>query len=119
MNGTWTSNPYNVIEQQTGKDGLPISVIKSGYTSQLSDTNYGKQVWFTDAINLNNPWWLLNRMTSEDVVNRTFGSVSANYQILDGLNLQARVKYDYNEMNSENRQYAITLSIMISTEILC
>lgn len=108
LNGTWTSNPYNVIEQQTGKDGLPISVIKSGYTSQLSDTNYGKQVWFTDAINLNNPWWLLNRMTSEDVVNRTFGSVSANYQILDGLNLQARVKYDYNEMNSENRQYATT-----------
>ena len=48
LNGTWTSNPYNVIEQQTGKDGLPISVIKSGYTSQLSDTNYGKQVWFTE-----------------------------------------------------------------------
>lgn len=68
----------------------------------------GKQVWFTDAINLNNPWWLLNRMTSEEVINRTFGSIAANWQIIDGLNLQARIKYDYNERNDENRQYATT-----------
>ena len=106
--GTWESNPYDVRETQIGSDGLPITVIKSGFVSQLSDANYGKQVWYTDAINLNNPWWLLNRMTSEDIVNRTFGNVTANYTIIDGLNLQARVKYDYYENNKENRQYATT-----------
>ena len=67
-NATWTSNPYSYIVSQTGSDGLPISVVESGKTSTLSDSNYGKQVWYTDAINLNNPWWLLNRMTSEEVI---------------------------------------------------
>lgn len=105
---TWQSNPYSYIASEIGADGLPISVIQSGKTSTLSDANYGKQVWFTDAINLNNPWWLLNRMTSEEVINRTFGSITANWQIIDGLNLQARIKYDYNERNDENRQYATT-----------
>ena len=105
---TWQSNPYSYIASEIGADGLPISVIQSGKTSTLSDANYGKQVWFTDAINLNNPWWLLNRMTSEEVINRTFGSIAANWQIIDGLNLQARIKYDYNERNDENRQYATT-----------
>lgn len=107
-NATWTSNPYSYIVSQTGSDGLPISVIQSGKTSTLSDPNYGKQVWYSDNINLNNPWWLLNRMTSEEVINRTFGSITANWQIIPELNLQARIKYDYNERNDENRQYATT-----------
>ncbi|HIY49462.1 MAG TPA: SusC/RagA family TonB-linked outer membrane protein [Candidatus Barnesiella excrementavium] len=105
---TWTSNPYSYIVSQTGPNGLPISVIESGKTSTLSDSNYGKQVWFSDNISLNNPWWLLNRMTSEEVINRTFGSITANWQIIPELNLQARIKYDYNERNDENRQYATT-----------
>ena len=107
-NATWTSNPYSYIVSQTGADGLPISVIQSGKTSTLSDPNYGKQVWYSDNINLNNPWWFLNRMTSEEVINRTFGSITANWQIIPELNLQARIKYDYNERNDENRQYATT-----------
>ena len=107
-NATWLSNPYSYIVSQTGADGLPISVLVSGKKSILSDPNYGKQVWYSDNINLNNPWWLLNRMTSEEVINRTFGSITANWQIIPELNLQARIKYDYNERNDENRQYATT-----------
>lgn len=107
-NATWLSNPYSYIVSQTGADGLPISVLVSGKRSILSDPNYGKQVWYSDNINLNNPWWLLNRMTSEEVINRTFGSITANWQIIPELNLQARIKYDYNERNDENRQYATT-----------
>lgn len=106
-NATWESNPYSYIVSQVGSNGMPISVIENGRTA-LSDSNYGKQVWFTDAINLNNPWWLLNRMTSEEVINRTFGSITANWQIIPDLNLQARIKYDYNERNDESRQYAST-----------
>lgn len=107
-NATWKSNPYSYIVSQVGSNGRPISVIENGRTVTLSDSNYGKQVWFTDAINLNNPWWLLNRMTSEEVINRTFGSITANWQIIPDLNLQARIKYDYNERNDESRQYAST-----------
>ncbi len=107
-NATWESNPYSYIVSQVGSNGKPISVIENGRTVTLSDSNYGKQVWFTDAINQNNPWWLLNRMTSEEVINRTFGSITANWQIIPDLNLQARIKYDYNERNDESRQYAST-----------
>ena len=105
---TWLSKKYDYIVSETGPDGLPTSVIQSGKESILFDKHYGKQVWYSDAINLNNPWWLINRMTSEEVINRTFGSIAANWQIIDGLNLQARIKYDYNERNDENRQYATT-----------
>ena len=107
-NATWESNPYSYIVSQVGSNGMPISVIENGRTVTLSDSNYGKQVWFTDAINLNNPWWLLNRMTSEEIINRTFGSITANWQIIPDRNLQARIKYDYNERNDESRQYAST-----------
>lgn len=54
-NATWESNPYSYIVSQVGSNGMPISVIENGRTVTLSDSNYGKQVWFTDAINLNNP----------------------------------------------------------------
>ena len=105
---TWLSKKYDYIVSEIGPNGLPTSVIQSGKESILFDKHYGKQVWYSDAINLNNPWWLINRMTSEEVINRTFGSIAANWQIIDGLNLQARIKYDYNERNDENRQYATT-----------
>lgn len=107
-NATWQSSAYDYIVPGVDENGMPISVIANGKTSTLSDSNYGKQVWYTDAISLNNPWWLLNRMTSEEVINRTFGSITANWQIIPDLNLQARIKYDYNERNDETRQYATT-----------
>ena len=107
-NATWESTPYDYIVSQVGSNGMPISVIASNKKSILSDDVYGKQVWYSDNINLNNPWWLLNRMTSEEVINRTFGSITANWQIIPDLNLQARIKYDYNERNDETRQYATT-----------
>lgn len=113
---TWLSNKYQVIENQTyyvydqaKQEYVEVSVpTTSTIQTQLSSPQYGKQVWFSDNINLNNPWWLLNRMTSEEIVNRVFGSFSANYKIIEGLNLMARIKYDYNEVNDEKRQYATT-----------
>lgn len=57
---TWLSKKYDYIVSETGPDGLPISVIQSGKESILSDSHYGKQVWYTSDINLNNPWWLIN-----------------------------------------------------------
>lgn len=107
-NATWLSNYYDYIEATTNAKGETIYAIAHNKQSELSDSNYGKQVWYTDATSLNNPWWLLNRMTSEEVINRTFGSITANWQIIPELNLQARIKYDYNERNDENRQYATT-----------
>lgn len=113
---TWMSNKYQVIENKTyyvydqsKGEYTEVSVpTTSQIQTELSSPNYGKQVWFSDNINLNNPWWLLNRLTSEEIVNRVFGSFSANWKIIEGLNLMARIKYDYNEVNDEERQYATT-----------
>lgn len=105
-NASWMSNEYQVFVDKE-LYGDTYKILESTKT-ELSSPTYGKQVWFTDAINLNNPWWLLNRKTTEEVVNRVFGSFSANYKIIEGLNLMARLKYDYNEVNDEERQYATT-----------
>lgn len=109
---TWMSNPYDIIVkvQDPNNPDKMISAIESGVTTELKDPQNGKQVWFMqDATKRNNPWWLLHRVTSEIVTNRVFGSVGADYKIIDGLNLQARVKYDYGEEQRENRQYATTM----------
>lgn len=107
-NGTWMSNGYSIFERQKDANGQDIYVRKDGHQTELTSPLYGKQMWFDDAINLNNPWWLMNRLTSEEILNRTYGSVGANLKIIEGLNLQARLKYDYYESNNETRQYATT-----------
>ena len=106
-NGTWMSNTYDALVMSKDANGNDIYVLDQ-IQSELSSPAYGKQIWYDDNINLNNPWWLLNRLTSEEVTNRFFGSFSATYHIIDGLSVQARLKYDYNERNDEQRQYATT-----------
>lgn len=104
---TWMSNTYDALVKSTDANGNDIYVLDQ-IQSELSSPMYGKQVWYDDNLSLNNPWWLLNRLTSEEVVNRVFGSFSATYHIIDGLSVQARLKYDFNERTDEQRQYATT-----------
>lgn len=106
--GTWMSNAYTIFDKQKDANGQEIYVRKDGHITELNSPLYGKQMWFDDAINLNNPWWLMNRLTSEEISNRTYGSIGANLKIIDGLSLQTRIKYNYYENNNETRQYATT-----------
>ncbi|MCP9610550.1 SusC/RagA family TonB-linked outer membrane protein [Coprobacter tertius] len=111
-NGKWNSSPYDVIVKIPNPDNPSdqLTILKPGFVSELSDNKYGKQIWYMqDAPTMNNPWWLLNRVTNESISNRVFGNISADYQIIDNLSLQARIKYDRNSGYSESRQYATTM----------
>lgn len=111
-NGTWVTSPYDIIvkKDDPNNPGKQITTIEKIQT-ELSSAAYGKQVWYMqDATKRNNPWWLINRKFSENSLNHIFGTLSASYQIMKELSLQARVKYDYEEEQYEHRQYATTMT---------
>lgn len=55
-----------------------------------------------------NPYWLVNRNLSKDVVQRILANVSAKYQITDDFSLQSRVSYDKSFFTFDKREYAGT-----------
>ena len=54
------------------------------------------QNWYTDISGFSqNPYWLTNRVTSNDKRFRTLASLSANLKINDWFSVQARGNVDY------------------------
>ena len=67
------------------------------------------QNWYTDISGFNqNPYWLTNRVTSNDKRFRTLASLSANLKINDWFSVQARGNVDYINDNYEQKMYAGT-----------
>lgn len=57
-----------------------------------------------------NPYWVQNRNQSDFLRDHVISSITANYKILDGLNLQGRATYDLINDKRESRDYASTQS---------
>ena len=57
---------------------------------------YSEQQWYRDTNNdfSQNPYWILNRVKSEETRNRTMVSGSARFDITDYLFIQGRLSYD-------------------------
>ena len=55
-----------------------------------------------------NPYWLTNRVTSNDKRFRTLAALSANLKINDWFSIQARGNVDYINDNYEQKMYAGT-----------
>ncbi|CAM1355305.1 SusC/RagA family TonB-linked outer membrane protein [Tenacibaculum halocynthiae] len=55
-----------------------------------------------------NPYWLINRNPSQDIVQRVLANVSAKYQVTDNFSLQSRVSYDKSFFTFDKKQYAGT-----------
>lgn len=111
-NGTWTTSPYSIFVKNKYPDpNNPDEMIDVNELGSIKTVLNGeKQRWYLqDAVGKNNPWWGANKNTSEIVTNHVFGNIGFIYNILDGLNVQARIKYDYAEDTSESRQYATTM----------
>ena len=67
------------------------------------------QNWYTDINGFNqNPYWLTNRVTSNDKRFRTLAALSANLKINDWFSIQARGNVDYINDNYEQKMYAGT-----------
>ena len=71
-----------------------------------------EQYWptskFSTALNMQNPYWILNRMTNEMKKNRYMLNASLKYDITDWLNIIARVRVDNTTQDTYNKRYATT-----------
>ncbi|WP_158563340.1 SusC/RagA family TonB-linked outer membrane protein [Chitinophaga silvatica] len=59
-----------------------------------------------------NPWWVVNRNTSQAKRNRTLGSITAKYDITDWLYLQARGNMDRTNDKYDGQMYAGTNGVL-------
>lgn len=100
--GEWVANPIRIIPKYEGGIGrLPYDktdLVLSGM----------QQVWFQGrgVPAANNPYWLTNRIGSEDIMDRIYGTLSVSYQINEYFNVQGRANYDRSEGNGDTKRYA-------------
>ena len=112
LNGSWKTSPYSVFVKTKYPDpNNPKETIEVNELGSIQTLLTGeKQRWYLqDVFGKNNPWWQSNKNDSEVITNHVFGSAGFDYNILEGLNLQARIKYDYSEETNESRQFATTM----------
>ena len=73
-----------------------------------------EQYWpdskFSTAESMQNPYWILNRMQTENKKYRYMFNASLKYDITDWLNIIARVRVDNTSQDSYNKRHASTMT---------
>ncbi|HTI89819.1 MAG TPA: SusC/RagA family TonB-linked outer membrane protein [Puia sp.] len=59
-----------------------------------------------------NPYWLLNRVTSDNNLNRVYTNFSLSYKINSWINLQARANIDKTFNDIDSKSYATTSTVL-------
>lgn len=72
--------------------------------------NYG------DALKMQNPYWVANRMNRTNDRNRYMVSASLKYEILDWLNVTGRLRWDDAATKQEDKRYASTLKLFAPSD---
>ena len=107
--GGYYMNP--LVGLYTFPRGEDLSVYRDNNGFEKYDENRSMplQNWYTDISGFSqNPYWLTNRVTSNDKLFLTFDSLSANLTIHDWFSVQARGNVDYINDNYEQKMYAGT-----------
>jgi len=88
-----------------------FSTKRNTYVQNWWDNNYDSS--FAGTETEQNPYWLLNRNTSDNVVNRIYTNLSLKFKINDWLSLQARGNID-KTINDINVKSFATTSIVLT-----
>lgn len=90
--------------------GQNMSQYKENFEKLDPTRNLMVQDWYTDAERdmEQNPYWVTNRIQSNDKRTRGLASVTANVKITDWLSLQARGTADYTHDTYKQKMYAST-----------
>lgn len=94
--------------------GADMSPYKDQFETFNSDRNMMQQNWIqknddgTISEWAQNPYWLRNRVLSENRRYRALASISANLKVTDWFSLQARGNVDYVSDKFENKMHATT-----------
>ena len=76
----------------------------------VQNWNYG------DALKMQNPYWVANRMNRTNDRNRYMVSASLKYEILDRLNVTGRLRWDDAATKQEDKRYASTLKLFAPSD---
>lgn len=76
----------------------------------VQNWNYG------DALKMQNPYWVTNRMNRTNDRNRYMVSASLKYEILDWLNVTGRLRWDDAATKQEDKRYASTLKLFAPSD---
>lgn len=76
----------------------------------VQNWNYG------DALKMQNPYWVANRMNRTNDRNRYMVSASLKYEILDWLNVTERLRWDDAATKQEDKRYASTLKLFAPSD---
>lgn len=76
----------------------------------VQNWNYG------DALKMQNPYWVANRMNRTNDRNRYMVSASLKYEILDWLNVTGRLRWDDASTKQEDKRYASTLKLFAPSD---
>lgn len=76
----------------------------------VQNWNYG------DALKMQNPYWVANRMNRTNDRNRYMMSASLKYEILDWLNVTGRLRWDDAATKQEDKRYASTLKLFAPSD---
>ncbi|MBR3884628.1 MAG: SusC/RagA family TonB-linked outer membrane protein [Bacteroidaceae bacterium] len=99
--GSWLTKETTYYEYSTVHGGYDA-------VTGIAELEGPLQNWAFQETKSNNPYWLTNKNFDENQEDRFFGSFQANYEIIKGLNLQARISLDYTKYTSESGRYAST-----------
>lgn len=90
--------------------GEDINEYRTRFETFNEQRNLMEQNWYTDGeLDMEqNPYWLTNRIKSDDKRTRVIASLTASLKITDWLNLQARGTADYAHDTFEQKMYAST-----------
>ena len=75
----------------------------------VQNWNYG------DALKMQNPYWVMNRMPRTNNKQRYMANASLKYDITDWLNVTGRVRIDNSSIDYEEKRYASTNTLFAST----
>ncbi|WP_304379705.1 SusC/RagA family TonB-linked outer membrane protein, partial [uncultured Parabacteroides sp.] len=89
--------------------GEDIAPYRDGYETTDFERNMPVQNWHTDINSFEqNPYWLVNRVTSRDKRYRALASLTAAVTVTDWLKIQARGNVDYTNDKFQQKMYATT-----------
>ncbi len=89
--------------------GMDISTYKDNFEVWDATRNLNIQNWHSDIQDFEqNPYWVINRIQSKDVRNRTLASVSAEAVVTDWFKLQVRGSVDHISDKVRQQFYAST-----------
>ncbi len=105
--GGYYMNP--LVGLYTFPRGKDMSEYRKNYEVFDASRNMPLQNWYTSTLDFEqNPYWIVNRITSKDKRYRGIASLSANFKINDWFSIQARGNIDFINDKYQQKFYAGT-----------